>query len=243
MVKSLITKPMKWIPVRKAGEYVGKDTLTPILLLKLGDKYLVEMIIKKYHRSMNDQIRRFYLKISPMEIIYDSNHTKEIKYIDSLYTPIGFVEVNKFTDYHYKREDLFNSIRIIGHPDFISKTNRNMMKKGCYEYNILEDTSRDTNISKEEILINEERIKMKSCEKVKTYNKIIETYKQNRRDSYEECRYKLEEEYGDIPYDVPVYSWSGEEVINNIYNDYKSLSSLYNCGYLVDNKVNIFCIK
>ena len=80
MDNSLIKKPMKWIPVRKAGEYVGKDTLTPILLLKLGDKYLVEMIIKEYYRSMNDQIRRFYLHRILLLGTYQMNFVTPLEY-------------------------------------------------------------------------------------------------------------------------------------------------------------------
>ena len=250
-------KPMKWIPVRKAGTFVGKYSILPILTLKLGDRYLAEKIYNEYLEKEQEKIRLWYENISPVQVILNSvDFDKSTMYDDIIYSPVGFLLCRKyFDDYLDKRVDLLDSIKMIGHPEFIKKTDKQLMSKGCQEFNISGDIHNDfknitgkkglsvkNNISAAEYLLNLQTDDISKIEKARVFNHIMEIYQQFQRDHSEYERYRLEEEVGDIPYDVlnikntPIYK------VCDVFSDFKSMSLLWTCGYIMDSKNNVFCL-
>ena len=234
-------KTLTWLPVKKAGTVLGKRTILPILTLLLGEKYLAEIIYNIYRKKVDSLILQWYKRISPFQIISNVSR-KSLNPFDTLYTPIGFVSGCEYHNYIHPRIELLSSIRMIGHPDFMSFSDKNLQTK-CHMYNITRRNRDIDMFSQMETLINLQTKRKSIVQKTKVFNRITEKYDQEQKDTYEENRYIFEKEMGDIPYDIPVFTWDSMDLIDYIYRDFVNLDNLWNCGYIVDKTDNIFCIS
>jgi hypothetical protein len=229
---------------------LGKRTLLPILTLKLGDKYLSEYIYHIYIQTNTDEIIDWYMSISPVQYIEncpcmkcmdkDLNQTRNI-----LFTNLGMIDDIKFMNYYEPRVKSFESIHMIFHPDFISRT---------YEINDHEDITFDNyckrffNVSNEilinysscELLLNRKKYKISLFEKIKIVNNIYQIFNNIKNDFY----INKYNEIGDIPYDtIEQEFYDIHEILYYHYLSYKDLENLWEPGIMIDKKNNIYTYR
>jgi hypothetical protein len=207
---------------------LGKRSVLPILTLKLGCRYLAEEIYFIYLKEEKEKTLKFYMEISPFKPVKNIDEQfKKREMINFIKTKIGFLQSKPFWKYMNKQRNyILSLIKIVSHPDFVSYVDNDLGSLGCLSF---KDTSflpypitYEDYYWQNEIIINQERHKLKIHKKIHIMNHIINYihnyYKQN----------NLHEKY-DI-----------EEVMYNHYLRYIKLYDLFVTGFIIDKKNNIY---
>ena len=206
--------------------YVSLRTIKTYLTLILGCKELTEIIYEYYKNDYIETSRNWY--------IYNHNPYIKVNRRNSLLTKMGCVDSCTFWKYMNPRLYYLEDIKMIGHPDFISKTKRDLSKIGCNGlFNTLTSEYLNCNenyLREIDILVNEEKLPLTLFEKVKIV-KCIQKYSKT-----------YLEEHNIIT------TWSINEVMYNHYLKYidpnlkndNIFNQLLITGYLIDSKNVIY---
>lgn len=206
--------------------YASSRTIKTYLTLKLGCKELAEIIYEYYKGDYIETARNWY--------IYNHNPYIIVNTRRNILTKVGRVDIDTFWKYMNPRLYYLEDIKMIGHPDFISKTNRDLSKFGCNGlFHTLTVKHLNSNIDylrEINILVNEEKlpltlfVKIKIVKYIQKYSKIY--LKKNNIDT----------------------RWCVNEVMYNHYLKYidpnlkneNIFNQLLITGYLIDSKNVIY---
>ena len=198
--------------------YVSGRTIKTYITLLTGCCDIAELINKLYQDDFLETSREWYiLHHNPYKVSYGSYNIK---------TKVGSVDVTDFWAYMNPRLYYLEDIKMIGHCDFISKTNRDLSQLGCKGvFNTLYlgcPPSNDEDYNREvDILLNEEKIKLSMFEKLDILQRIQEY-------SIKYCSSAGKE------------IWLINEIMYNHYLQYITTDNLYITGYLIDSKNVIY---
>ena len=155
--------------------YVSSRTIKTYLTLKLGCKELAEIIYAYYKDSYIEPSRNWY--------IYNHNPYITVTDRNNILTKVGRVDIGTFWKYMNPRLYYLEDIKMIGHPDFISKTNRDLKNVGCnglfHTLTVKYLNSNADYLREIDILINEEKLPLSLFEKlniIKRIQKYSKTY-------------------------------------------------------------------
>jgi hypothetical protein len=230
---------------------LGRRTLLPILTLKLGDKYLSEYIYDIYIQTNTEEIIDWYMSISPIQYIEncpclrcmdkDLNQTRDI-----LCTDVGLIDGIRFMEYYEERVQLYELIRMVFHPDFISRTDEIKyheditLESYCERVFKYKTHTYTLDYSSCELLLNQTRYKISLFEKIKVLNKIYKIFNDIKDDFY----INMYSELGDIPYDIIEKEfYEIHDILYYHYISYKDMKHLWEPGIIVDKKNNIFTYR
>ena len=198
--------------------YVSGRTIKTYITLLTGCCDIAEIINKLYQDDFLESSREWYiLHHNPYKISYGSYNIK---------TKVGCVDVNNFWSYMDPRLYYLEDIKMIGHCDFISKTNRDLSQLGCkgvfHTLYLGCPPSNDPDYNREvDILLNEEKVKLTIFEKLDILKRIQDYSKKF-------CTAKK------------IQYCSINEVMYNHYLQYIITEDLYITGYLIDSKNVIY---
>jgi hypothetical protein len=206
--------------------YVSSRNIKTYLMLKLGCKELADIIYEYYKNDCIETSRHWYL----------DNHNPYITSTmrDSILTKVGRVDFGIFWKYMNPRLYYLEDIKMIGHPDFISKTKRDLSNVGCDGlFNTLTIeylNSNESYLREIYILTNEERLPLSLFEKlhiVKCIQKYSKHYLEKRNMNTEWCINEV------------MYNHYLKYIQPNLKNE-NMYNQLLITGYLVDSKNVIY---
>tara|TARA_Y100000590_G_C15678106_1_gene998759 strand:+ start:1344 stop:1988 length:645 start_codon:yes stop_codon:yes gene_type:complete len=131
----------------------SKQDIIPLLILKVGDKYISEYIYQLYRNYYYGKSRNWY--------IYQSQR---------LSLNIRMNQINQ-------KRNLLLAIEIISHPDFISRSNQKLFVDLTFE-NHMKYYFQYLKYYQCESLLNQTKQKINIFEKIKIVNKIINLFQQ-----------------------------------------------------------------
>jgi hypothetical protein len=213
---------------------LGKRTLVPILNQLVSIQTISEYIYSLYKEDLESLCREWHILQSPIQ--YKSSLDRKLTK-----TKLGWIDEHLFLQYFtVEKERLHKSIRLLSDPYFLTSCERPLHSQ-CKSLTLQSfmdhpHTRRRVNpIEELETLLNCERVKLSSREKVAIYNKIVKKYSQSLQDNF-----ILVHEDGDIPYDIPVNYSHIHDILWEHYECFQNLNLLWEPGIVIDSDKELY---
>lgn len=200
-----------------------KDILT-WLCLRFGVD--ISLYIYHFYDQIMESIRNehvyIYGLVKSRTSIYDYQVYPLPYYKNNLF--VTYLDYKKFMQSYHTKRNTMMMLKIMGHPDFLCKTNVDLKQKNCSNmYMYLTEIDDIPKFYRDiEILINVERLPLTVREKIHIINRIT------------------------APYDKMNYQFSFScyhtiyELMYNHYEEYIKLKDLYVPGYILDSNNIIY---
>jgi hypothetical protein len=225
---------------------LGKRTLVPILNTLVSIQTISEYIYSLYKEDLESLCREWYISQSPIQ--FTSSCGRKLTK-----TKLGWIDERLFLQYFtVEKERLHKSIRLLSDPYFLTSCQRPLTslcksitlqsfmnhpynREGHYHTNRRALILEDIPIEELEILLNCERVKLSSREKVAMYNKIVKKYSQSLQDNF-----ILVHEEGDVPYDVPIHYPHIHDILWEQYECFRDMNHLWEPGIIMDSSKELY---